>query len=96
MLVQGFSWRLPTEGLARTNVERVGHCFDLLAAPSREVSALGKVLAQESIRVLVGAALPRTLRIGEVHGNDCLNAEASTSYFGWLTSPRNDSFVDHR
>ena len=32
-----------------------------------QVRPLGKVLSQQSIGILVGAALPRALRIAEVH-----------------------------
>ena len=49
MLVEGFGGSAPGEGLAGSVVEGVGDGLDLLGAPSREVGALGEVLAQESV-----------------------------------------------
>jgi hypothetical protein len=54
------------ECLAGAAVERGGDGFDLLGAPSREVGALGEVLAQQPVGVLVAGALPRAVRVGEV------------------------------
>lgn len=47
-------------------VERVGNSLDLSGAPSRQISAFREVPAQESLRVLVGAAQPGTVRVSEV------------------------------
>jgi hypothetical protein len=41
---------------------------------STEVSALGEVLAQQSVRVLVRAALPRALRVAEEYLQPCVDA----------------------
>src|SRR5665213_546915 len=68
MLVQCFSRSLPIECLPRTGVERCGDGFNFVATPPGQVSALGEVLAQEPIRVLVGSSLPRAMRVGEVDG----------------------------
>ena len=75
MFVEGFGWCLPTKGLARSAVEHGCNRINLFGVPPREVSALGKVLAQESIGVLVGAALPRTARVGEVDRDAGLDFE---------------------
>ena len=42
----------------------------------RQVCALGEVLSQQTVGVLVGAALPRALRIAEVHGDVGRHGEA--------------------
>ena len=39
--------------------------LEFVAVPAGEVGALGEVLAQQAIGVLVGAALPRAVRVGE-------------------------------
>ena len=65
MFVEGFGGSLPTEGLAGSAVEHGGDCFDVLGVPAREIGALGEVLAQEAVRVLVRSTLPRAARVGE-------------------------------
>ena len=47
----------PFERLARAAVERVGDLAAVAGAVAREVGALGEVLAQQPVGVLVGAAL---------------------------------------
>jgi hypothetical protein len=66
MLVEGFGGCLPAEGFAGPVVEGESNGLDLIGLPSREVGALGEVLTKESVRVLVGAALPGAVRVGEV------------------------------
>jgi hypothetical protein len=60
MFVERFGWCLPVEGLAWPVVKRSSDCLDLLSTPPRQVGALGEVLTQEPVRVLVCSALPRT------------------------------------
>ncbi len=87
MLVEGFRWCLPAEGLAGSAVDHGGDCFDLFGGPAREVGALGEVLAQQ----LVGAALPGALRVGEVDGgavmprpNSSTEEMTASSAEGWF------------
>src|SRR5215218_8117017 len=54
------------EALAGAVVEFVGDGVELGFADGAEVGALGEVLAQQAIGVLVGAALPGGVRIAEV------------------------------
>ena len=65
MFVEGLGWGLPSEDLPGACVDR---CFDrseLLGVPARQVGALGEVLAQQAICVLVGAALPGAVGVSE-------------------------------
>lgn len=54
------------EALTGTVVEFGGDLVELFAGPRGEVGSLGQVLAQKAISVLVTAALPRRVRVGEV------------------------------
>ena len=67
MFGEGFRRGAPSEGFPWSGVEGVGDGRDVVCGPPGKVSALRKVLAQKAIGVLIGAALPRALRIGEVH-----------------------------
>src|SRR3954466_7203087 len=53
--------------LARPAVEPGGDGVEFGFRENRQGSALGEVLAQQAISVLVGAALPRRMRVGEVN-----------------------------
>jgi hypothetical protein len=75
MFVERFGGRLPAECLAWSVVELVGDGLDLFVVPSREVGAFREVLAQRAIGVVIGAALPGTLRVGEVDLNAGLDGE---------------------
>src|SRR6266702_8213573 len=59
---------LPAEGLAGPGVQLGGDCLQVLAAVGRQVGALGEVLAQQPVGVLVAAALPGRVRVAEVDG----------------------------
>src|SRR5665213_146486 len=54
------------ERLARSPIKLSRDLVQALLRVDTEVGALGEVLAQQPVGVLVGAALPRTLRIAEV------------------------------
>src|SRR3990172_3256147 len=65
-MIQGLRGSLPSERLARSAVERSGDGLEVANAVSAEVGALREVLAQQAVRVLVRAALPRAVRVAEV------------------------------
>ena len=67
MLVEGFGWCAPAEDLAWPRVDGGCDGIDVFAGPSGEVGALGEVLAQQSVGVLVHAALPGAVGIREEH-----------------------------
>jgi hypothetical protein len=48
-------------------VDLIGNGVELLLAVAREIGALGQVLAHQPVGVLVGATLPRAVRVTEVH-----------------------------
>ena len=60
-------WGPVADALARTVVEPVFRSAELLGREGGEVECLREVLAQESIHILDSAALPRCIRLGEVH-----------------------------
>ena len=60
-------WGPVADALARTVVEPVFRSAELLGREGGEVECLREVLAQESIHILDSAALPRGIRLGEVH-----------------------------
>ena len=60
-------WRLEAVRGAWPGVQAIGDGVELFLAVGAEIRALGKVLAQQSVRVLTGAALPRAVRVTEVH-----------------------------
>lgn len=62
-----FGRALPVEALARTGVELPGNGIKLGLSVSRKVGPLGKILAKQSVGVLVDPALPGAVRIGEEH-----------------------------
>src|SRR5664279_5075692 len=62
-------WCHVAKGLARTSVEASLDVPKVGRADVREVDALGQVLAEEPIGVLVGAALPGRVWVAEVDGD---------------------------
>ena len=64
--VKRLCWRFPAQRLSRPGVEGGRHGGDLLGAVHAQIGAFREVLPQQSVGVLVGAALPRALRIAEV------------------------------
>ena len=56
----------PIEALARSDVQFVGNGIQLLLAVYRQIRAFGKVLADQSVDVLVAAALPGAVRVTEL------------------------------
>ena len=60
------TWSLPVQGLAGTGVQPQGDLVALGLGQGAEVGALGPVLAQQAVGVLVCAALPGRLWVAEV------------------------------
>ena len=59
VFVQRLGGGLPVQGLAGPGVQLISDVLQVLPAVHRQVGALGEVLAQQPVGVLVGAALPR-------------------------------------
>ena len=57
-LGEGLSWSLPSDGFAGAAVELEGDLVAVGLGEVAHVAALGPVLAQKAVGVLVGAALP--------------------------------------
>ena len=60
-----FQGRGKVETFSRARVQPMGDGVQLALRVARQVRALGQVLAQQPVRVFVGAALPRAVRIGK-------------------------------
>ena len=60
-----FQGRGNVEAFSRACVQAMGDGIELALRVARQVGTLGQVLAQQSIRVLVGATLPGAVRIGK-------------------------------
>src|SRR5215208_4611444 len=65
-LVQSLGRGSPAQGLSRPAVEGDRHSGELLGAVHAQVSALGEVLPQQPVGVLVRAALPGAVGIAEI------------------------------
>ena len=59
--------RGPMETLSRAGVQAMGDAVQLALGITRQVGALGQILAQQPLRVLVGTTLPGAARIGKEH-----------------------------
>ena len=60
-----FQWRRKVETFSRARVQAMGNGVQLPLCIPRQVRPLRQVLAQQSVGVLVGAALPGAVRIGK-------------------------------
>lgn len=58
-----FDGTFEVEAFARAHVQLQGDGIQLLLAVSRQVRALGQVLADQPVDVFVAAALPRAVRV---------------------------------
>src|SRR5512144_2203201 len=77
--------RFPAQRLSRPGVEGGRHRRDLLSAVRTQIGAFREVLTQQSVGVLVGATLPRALRIAEVDLDARIDLEACMlRHFGSL------------
>ena len=61
-----FSGATKVEALSGPSVELPGHGIEFRLRETGKVGALGEILAEQAIGVLVDTALPRAMRIGEV------------------------------
>src|SRR6188768_2731226 len=64
--VKSLCWGFKLQGLTWSFVELTSHFVEMGLRMHRQVSALGKVLSQQAIGVLVRSALPRALRIAKI------------------------------
>ena len=67
--VKSFCRRFKVQRLSWSLVELTRYFIQMSLRVYRQVRSLGEVLSQQSIGVLIGATLPRTLRIAEVDIN---------------------------
>src|SRR3954452_16919103 len=74
-LVQSLGRCSPAQGLSRPAVEGDRHGGKVLGAVHAEVGALGKVLAQQPVGVLVRATLPGAVGIADVDRHASLDPE---------------------
>jgi putative transposase len=65
----------PAEGLAWPRVERERNSVEVVTGVAGEVGALGEVLAQQAVGVLVGAPLPGAVRVAEEDVEPSVDAE---------------------
>lgn len=61
--VKSFRRSFKPQRFARSFVELPRHFIQMSLRVHRQIGALGKVLSQQTVGILVGAALPRTLRV---------------------------------
>ena len=80
-----FSWGLIVQGFSGSFVELPGDGAELGLAEGRQVDAVRQVLAQQAVGVLVGAALPRAVRIAEVDLD--VGCEGEAAVVGKLLAP---------
>src|SRR3974377_2436442 len=65
--VKSLCWGFKPQVLTGPLVELACHSVQVSLRVDRQVSSFRKVLSQQTIGVLIGTALPRTLRIAEVN-----------------------------
>ena len=65
-LSKRISWGPEAKGFAWASIEAEGDLIKVILTADGQIRSVGEVLAQQTIRVLVAAALPGALRITEV------------------------------
>ena len=65
--IKSFGWSCKSQSLAWSFVELPSHFVELGLRVHGQVSPLRQVLPQQTVGVLIGTTLPRTLRIAEVN-----------------------------
>ena len=88
MIVKGFRRCSPVEDFAWPRVELGGDGFEVVVGPSREVGAFGEVLAEQSVGVLVGSALPWAVRVSEEDWDAGLEGERDVGGELFASIPR--------
>src|SRR5680860_473714 len=83
--VESLEGSFPVQYFSRSAIEQLRNALDLVVTDLAEVSAFGEELADEAIGVLVGAALPGTLRMGKVHLD--LGVPSKQPMFGHFFTP---------
>ncbi|MEA2188209.1 MAG: hypothetical protein QOK16_3220 [Solirubrobacteraceae bacterium] len=82
-----FGGRGEREAFAGSVVELVGDPVEFGFGDGGEVGALGEVLAHEPVGVLVGGALPRSVRVAEVDVDAGIDANLfSVAHLGALVA----------
>src|SRR6267154_5147017 len=75
--VKSLCWGFKLQGLTWSLVELTSHFVQIGLRMHRQVGALRKVLSQQTIGVLIRAALPRALRIAKINVDVCRQREPS-------------------
>ena len=57
--------RKPAQTLARARVDEINDILQLLISDGEEIAALGEEEAKQAVDILIGAALPRGVRLGK-------------------------------
>jgi hypothetical protein len=65
--VESFRRCFPAEGFSGPGVECNGHGLKVIGIVCAEIGALWKVLAQQSVGILICAALPWALGVAEIN-----------------------------
>src|SRR5476651_1375738 len=65
--VKSLCWGFEFQSLAWPFVELTCHFVQMSLRVYRQVGSVRKILSQQTIGVLIGTALPRTLRVAEVN-----------------------------
>ena len=63
--MKDLEWALITQALSGTMVQRANVGSQLIIRKNRQVGVLGQVLSQQAVGVLIGAAFPGVVRMGE-------------------------------
>ena len=74
-LSDAFAWLVEPQALARAVVELVSDTIEVRLGKLAQIGALGEVLAQQPVRVLVRPALPGRMRIAKIHLDPGVDAD---------------------
>ncbi len=77
-----FSWGLKVEAFTRAVVELSGNCVEVALRELRQIQTLGKILADQTVGILVGRPLPGAVGVRktdadlDAFGQNLINARA--------------------